>query len=73
MGNIGLFDSSEKQCAPSWCDRILYLTHRDKRAHDQRVAEEEAARRKDEEMKSRGLEEDDDVLFSYEPDADGEQ
>ncbi|PCD42704.1 hypothetical protein AU210_005230 [Fusarium oxysporum f. sp. radicis-cucumerinum] len=37
IGTVGLFDSSEKQRAPSW-----------------------------------GLEEDEDVLFSYDPDADGE-
>lgn len=74
-GSVGVFDSSEKRRAPSWCDRILYRTRRDQLTYKSMLAEEEASRKKDADMQKSGMDEagkDEELLYDYDPDADGD-
>jgi hypothetical protein len=76
LGSVGVFDTSEKRRAPSWCDRILYRTRRDKLRYEAQVRDEQAARKKDAEMQADGTADlaahDESILYDYDPNTDGE-
>ncbi|KEF61852.1 uncharacterized protein A1O9_03423 [Exophiala aquamarina CBS 119918] len=74
VGSVGMFDSGEKKRSPSWCDRVLFRTRRDREVYEEKAKKLEEARKKDEAMKARGIDEanaEQDVLFDYDPDTDG--
>jgi inositol polyphosphate 5-phosphatase INPP5B/F len=72
VGSVGMFDSGDKKRGPSWCDRILYRTRQDRIEAERKGKEEDEAKKKDAEMKQRGLDtSDDDVLFESDPGTPG--
>ncbi|KAI8951172.1 type II inositol-1,4,5-trisphosphate 5-phosphatase [Xylaria longipes] len=73
VGTVGLFDTSEKKRAPSWCDRILYRTRKDTEQYRKQQQDQLDAKNRDDDMKKRGIEQaadDESVLFDYDPTTD---
>ena len=74
IGSVGMFDSGEKKRSPSWCDRILYRTRNSRLDAERKAREKVDAKKNDDEMKARGLDEaadENSVLFDYDPSKDG--
>lgn len=75
VGSVGVFDSSEKKRGPSWCDRILYRTQRDRHEYQTRLKNQGEAHKRDAALIAQGIDkaaDDEDMLFEYDPEADGE-
>ena len=75
VGSVGMFDSSEKKRGPSWCDRILYRSRKNKQEYEAKVREEREAKRADEEMRARGIDKEAEaeaILFEYDPETDAD-
>ena len=76
VGRVGIFDSGDRKRGPSWCDRILYRTRKDKMDYENTILEEQDANRKDKEYDSKGMEKaaaDENMLYEYDPETDGDE
>lgn len=70
IGSVAMFDSGEKKRSPSWCDRILFRSRRDYERYQSEVQVQWEARKRDEDMRKRGLYDavhQEEVLFTYDP------
>ncbi|RKF56300.1 putative phosphatase family protein [Golovinomyces cichoracearum] len=74
IGGEGAFDTSEKKRAPSWCDRILYRTRRDKIKYDEKCRKEESLHLETNSeaiaQETEDTEDNRDSIFDYNPDED---
>ena len=76
VGSVGVFDSGDKKRGPSWCDRVLYRTRKDKTDYENMILEEQDAQSKDQEFNKNGMEEaadDENMLYDYDPEAAAEE
>lgn len=83
IGQTGVFDSSKKQRAPSWCDRILYRSKEDWEAFTRKMTADHKNKRKGDEPRQLRLGHevpkseqkkksgsDDDIIFDYDFESD---
>ncbi|KAI4165645.1 MAG: hypothetical protein LQ342_000587 [Letrouitia transgressa] len=63
-GTVDILDTSEKKRSPSWCDRILFRTRENLEYYRQKLQEEKKARKRDEELKARSVDDIDDMLLT---------
>lgn len=72
LGEELIFDTSEKKRAPSWCDRILYRTRKDKLKYEETLRKELAQENYKDFKDCQKDDTDMKVLFNYNPEEDGE-
>ncbi|KAL9049579.1 MAG: hypothetical protein Q9162_007148 [Coniocarpon cinnabarinum] len=76
VGSVSVFDSTDKKRGPSWCDRILYRTRKDKTDYENLIIEEQEAQRKDKELEANGVDKaasEENTLYEYDPDTDADE